>query len=228
MKFFGLCTLAHRLAQPRGRTLGSCLQPAQNRYQPSPPAMAAAVPRNRAVGGSAGARLNARIACRGPREGTLLNLRQISLPRGPERLLSRERANQKVVALVTPWLDAVLSSGKRLPLTLPAVSHFSGSAQATDEVLEMQLWSPLGAFRAERPHRGETALMATIGVARNPAAGDKLWAALLQQAGADWRDAPIAPWCGVVPKAEGMVGHAGASRWLPELHSSIAFAWLAK
>ena len=158
----------------------------------------------------------------------LLNLRQISLPRGPERLVSRERANQKVVALVTPWLDAVLSSGKRLPLTLPAVSHFSGSAKATDGVLEMQLWSPLGAFRAERPHSGKTTLMATIGVARDPAAGDKLWAFLLTQAGSGWREAPITPWCGVVPKAEGLVGHAGASRWLPELHSSIAFAWLAK
>ena len=189
--------------------------------------MAGTVPRNRAVGLSAGARLNVRIACRGPREGTNLNLRHISLPCGPERLLSRERANQKVVALVTPWLDAVLASGKRLPLSLPAVSHFSGSAKAGDGVLEMQLWSPLGAFRAERPHHGKNALMSTIGVARNPAAGDKLWAALLEQAGAGWRKAPITPWCGVVPKAGGLAGHAGASRWLPELQSSIAFAWLA-
>ena len=180
------------------------------------------------MGMSAGARLIVRIASRGPREGTLLNLRQISLPRGPERLLSRDRVNQKMAALVTPWLDAVLSSGKRLPLTLPAVSHLSGSAKASDGVLEMQLWSPVGAFRAERPHLGETALMATIGVARNPVAGDKLWAALLQQAGTDWRAAPITPWCGVVPKAEGLLGHSGASRWLPQLHSSIAFAWLAK
>ncbi len=161
-------------------------------------------------------------------KGMHLNLRQISLPRGTERLLSRERANRKVVALVSPWLDAVLSSGKRVPLTLPAVSHFSGSAKATEGVLEMQLWSPLGAFRAERPHPGKTALMATIGVARDPAAGDALWASLLTQAGSGWREAPITPWCGVVPKAEGLVGHAGASCWLPELHSSIAFAWLAK
>lgn len=140
--------------------------------------------------------------------------------------MSHERVNQKVVALVTPWLGAVLATGKRLPLSLPAVSHFSGSAKAGSDVLEMQLWSPLGAFRPERPHQGKTALMATIGVARAPAAGDELWAALLEQAGCGWRAPPATPWCGVIPKAEGMVGHSSAKRWLPELQGSIAFAWL--
>jgi hypothetical protein len=156
-----------------------------------------------------------------------MNLRHISLPRGPERLRSRAEVNEKVMALVTPWLGTVVATGKRCPLVLPAVSHFSASAQATDNTLKVDLWGPVGQFRAERPHKGKTALVATLAVAPDPAAGEPLWSSLLQQGGLSWREPPDEPWFGVLPEPTGMAGHPKAGRWIGEFQNSMAFAWLA-
>ena len=163
----------------------------------------------------------------GPQDETITNLRHISLPRGPERLISRAEANSKVLALVTPWLETLVTTGKRCPLVLPAVSHFSASAEAQDNTLRMDLWCPVGPFRPERPHAGKTTLMATVGVAPDPPLGRQLWSTLLRQCDTEWREPPDEPWYGTVPLAAGMAGHPKARRWLPEFQRSVAFAWLS-
>lgn len=156
-----------------------------------------------------------------------MHLRHISLPRGPERLSSRAEVNEKVMALVTPWLATMVATGGRCPLALPAVSHFSASALARDNTLRVDLWGPVGPFRAERPHKGKTALVATLAVAPDPAIGETLWTSLLQQGGMSWRKPPAEPWCGVLQAPAGMAAHPKAGRWIGEFQNSMAFAWLA-
>ena len=78
-----------------------------------------------------------------------------------------------------------------------------------------------------RPHWGKALRMAGFCVAPAQAAGDKLWSSMLLQAGLPWREPPQTPWCGALPPAVGVPGHADASRWLPQLETSIAFAWLS-
>jgi hypothetical protein len=157
-----------------------------------------------------------------------MNLVHVSLPAGPEQQRPRALVNDKVLALIKPWLGAALTSGKRTPLSLPAVAHFSARAEESENALRVDLFCPLGAHRPGRPHAGKAALMSTFGVAPDAQAGDKLWRALLQQAQVDWRAPPSTPWCGSVSLPSGLAAHAKAARWLPELQSSIAFAWLSK
>ena len=155
-----------------------------------------------------------------------MNLCQISLPRGPELLTPRANINKKVLAVVTPWLGKAIATGKRIPLPLPAVSHFSASAETDEGTLCMKLWSPLEGYRPERPHLGNSTLMLTFGIARNPLTGDKLWASLLEEAGTQWREPPPAPWCGSLARSEAVAAHPKVTQWLPEFQSSVAFAWL--
>jgi hypothetical protein len=133
--------------------------------------------------------------------------------------------DDRVVSVIRPWLGTALATGKRIPVALPAVSHVSATAKVTDAALRVDLWRPVGSFRPGRPHWGKTTLMASFGVAPDPVAGARLWSSLLEEAGLAWREPPQTPWCGVLPVPDGA---AEALRWLPELESSIAFAWLSR
>jgi hypothetical protein len=135
--------------------------------------------------------------------------------------------DDRVVAVISPWLNAALTTGRRLSVVLPAIAHLSASAKVTDAALRVNLWRPVGAFRAGRPHLGKATLMATFGVASDPVTGARLWTSLLEEAGLPWREPPDSPWCGVLPAPEDAADFRKTLHWLPELQAGIAFAWLS-
>jgi hypothetical protein len=156
------------------------------------------------------------------------DLKTIALPGGQVHFSSATEVNQKIAALLGPWLEKALLSGERLPLAVPAVSHFSASAKEEEGALLMTLWAPAGFFQPERPHTGDVVPLAALGVARDNASGRKLWAKLLQDSDAASRKLPRAPWCAVRPDASGLRAHPAAVEWLGDLADSVARAWLAR
>ena len=156
-----------------------------------------------------------------------MNIYYVNFPSGMGRVTHRHEVSQKVLALVTPWFGGVLRSGERKPLVLPAVSHFSASADEKEHMLLGTLWAPSGPYRPERPHPGPVMELTTFGVASDDAGGERLWANLSQRAGGAAHDPPRAPWCAAFPDSAGMSKHPKSALWLTDLQCSLAFAWLA-
>jgi hypothetical protein len=157
-----------------------------------------------------------------------MNLYSVNLPNGPIHLSSVNEVNQKVSALLRPWLGKALVSGARISLPLPAVAHFSATAEEDRGGLLIKLWAPRGRYRPERPHAGPTEHLATIGVGRDKHGGQRLWSKLLRDAQVPWRELPGAPWCAVLPEPSILAKHPSASEWLGDLADGLARAWLAR
>ena len=113
-------------------------------------------------------------------------------------------------------------------MALPALAYISASAKVSEAALRVGLWRPVGNFRPGRPHLGDATLMGAFGVAPDPVTGARLWSSLLSEAGLAWREPPLSPWCGALPGPESTAGAADSPHWLPELQTSIAFAWLSR
>ena len=157
-----------------------------------------------------------------------MNLYSVNLPNGPIHLSSVNEVNQKVSALLRPWLGGALLSGAHTSLPLPAVAHFSATAEEDGDGLLVKLWAPLERHRLARLRARPTAHLATIGVGHDKAGGQRLWSTLLRDAQASWRELPGAPWCAILPAPSVMAEHPSAAEWLGDLADGLARAWLAR
>ena len=100
-----------------------------------------------------------------------MNLYSVNLPNGPVHLSSVNEVNQKVSALLRPWLGGALLSGARTSLPLPAVAHFSATAEEDRAGLLVKLWAPLKCHRIARLRAGPTAHLTTIDVGHDKVGG---------------------------------------------------------
>jgi hypothetical protein len=158
-----------------------------------------------------------------------MNLHHVFLPGGEMHVTPHTAVTESVLSLVRPWLDQVLATGERRPLALPAVAHYSASAKEHDNALLVTLWSPAGACHGANPHGGPIRFLSTFGVARNKAGGEQLWAHLLATGFAlAWQPPYAAPWCMGLPPIAGLAARPKVLRWLPDVQSAIAFAWLRR
>jgi hypothetical protein len=112
-----LCVTPHRNPAPRRSTLPNRSQSV--RPPPQPFLLVSSwlermCPTERRCD-SDGARSIARIACRGPRNGTDVNLQQFSRLRGPEQLGLSAVTDETVQEPYVPCLGCALASAKRTP-----------------------------------------------------------------------------------------------------------------
>ena len=158
-----------------------------------------------------------------------MNLHHVSLPGGEMHLTPNTAISKSVLSLVSPWLEQMLASGERMPLALPEVAHYSASAKEYNNALVVTLWTPAETCHSAAPDEAPSRFLANFGVARSRAGGEQLWAHLLATGNVlAWRPPYAAPWCMGLPPVAGLMARPKVLRWLPDIQSAIAFAWLRR
>lgn len=155
-------------------------------------------------------------------------INHITLTTGHLARTTRADVAPEVTALIAPWLQAAIQSGRPVPLPAPALSHYSAHALVQDGALVVTFSAPLGPHTPGRPHAGPHMPIATMGVAQRSRHGAKLWDMLTRAfpvpAGVTM---PTTPWLAVVLHP-GMTAHAVPADWLADLERSIAWAWITR
>jgi hypothetical protein len=154
-------------------------------------------------------------------------LAHITLQSGHIRVSPRTEVRDEVLALLAPWLDQALASGKPMALPVQALSHFSARASEEDGALLITLFGPRGPHVPGTPAPGVLPLV-TLGVAQLSRHGEVLWPLLVALPGTTpGIKRPAEPWCAVAlhPTATTYVGDV---EWMGDFERCVAWAWMTR
>lgn len=155
-------------------------------------------------------------------------INHITLTTGHIARTSRGDVASEVTALLAPWLQDIINSGRAHPLPVPALSHYSAQALVQDGALVVTVYAPAGPHIQGRPHDGGGMPLVTFGVAQRSRHAAKLWGTLIQafpmHPGVTM---PDAPWLAVALHPS-MAAYAGAVDWLADFERSIAWSWITR
>ena len=141
-------------------------------------------------------------------------IHHLTLTTGHASRVSDGDVSGETMARVRPWLEAMVESGRPMPLPVSALADdYSAHASAKDGALLVTVSGPTGLP------------MVTIGVAARSRHAVKLWAELVALSGAADPGRPSAPWCAVVLWPD-LSAHMDAAAWLGDLERCVAWAWV--
>lgn len=141
---------------------------------------------------------------------------------------SRADVAPEVTALLAPWLQGLVKTGKAAPLPVPELSHYSAQAMVEDGGLVVTVYAPAEPHLQGRPHGGAVMPLVTLGVAQRSRQGAALWGKLTQAfPSRPGLQMPATPWIAVVMHP-GMAAHKGALDWLGYFERCIAWAWVTR
>lgn len=151
-------------------------------------------------------------------------LNHITLTTGHLARTSRGDVPAEVTAVLAPWLQGLVDSGKAAPLPVPALSEYSAQALLQDGALVVTLYAPAGPYQPGKPHGGNVMPLVTIGVAHRSRHAAQLWDALCAAVPRRPKmDMPAAPWLAVITHPT-LAAHLGATEWLGDLERCVAWA----
>ena len=141
---------------------------------------------------------------------------------------SRGDVPPEVTALLAPWLQGLVSTGKAAPLPVPGLAEYSAQAFVQDGGLVVTVSAQVGPHAPGEPHKGPTMPLATLAVAQRSRHGAALWELLASAFGAKpGLQEPRTPWIAVAlhPSA---AAYTGALDWLGDFERCIAWAWITR
>lgn len=153
-------------------------------------------------------------------------INHITMSTGHIARTSRADVADDTLALLVPWLQSVVASGKIVPLPVEPLSHFGAMATVQDGALLCTIFSPAGPHKAGQPYTGESWPLVTLGVAQRSRHSNKLWPLMAAKFGARVI-APAPPWCAVAVLAP-LAAYQSASEWLGDFERCIAWAWITR
>lgn len=154
-------------------------------------------------------------------------LNHITLATGHCRRSPRHEVDDATIAILHPWLQTAIHSGRIEPLPVAPLSHY-GARAIKQTGLVVTIYAPSGPRTPGRPHTGEHVPIATIGIAQRSREAKDLWGLLVANFGAERHATmPEAPWCAVAIHGN-IVAYPQANRWLGDLERCIAWAWITR
>lgn len=155
-------------------------------------------------------------------------INHITLNTGHLARSQRADVAPEVTALLAPWLQGIINTGKTAPLPVPALSQYSALALMEGGGLVVTLYGPAGPHESGKPHGGDLMPLVTMGIAQRSRQAAPLWQALCKAyPGADRLTMPVVPWAAVITYPT-MAAHRSSVEWLGDLERCIAWAWLTR
>lgn len=156
-------------------------------------------------------------------------LTHITLSSGHANRSERANVSDETLSVVAPWLLAAVASGRRVPLPVEPLSHYSAVALVQDGALVVTLYGPQGPHETGKPALASDGIpLVTLAVAQRSRHAAKLWPLMVAQFGAKAGiTVPTAPWCAVAVHPS-ICAHMGALDWLGDLERCIAWAWITR
>ena len=155
-------------------------------------------------------------------------INHITMTTGHLARTSRGDVPPEVTALLAPWLQGLVSTGKAAPLPVPGLAEYSAQALLQDGALVVTLYAPAGPYQPGKPNGGEVMPLITMGVAQRSRHAAKLWDALCAAVPSRPKmDMPATPWLAVITYPT-LAAHLGAAGWLGDFERCIAWAWITR
>jgi len=154
-------------------------------------------------------------------------INHITLTTGHNARTSRADVADEVLALVAPWLQSIVNTGQKHPLTVPSLSHFSAIAFVQDGGLLVTVYGPSGPHESGKPANADIPLV-TFGVAQRSRHAEPLWAMML----ASYEHAPgikqpSTPWCAAIVYPS-VMAHKSTLSWLADFERCCSWAWITR
>ena len=154
-------------------------------------------------------------------------INHLALTTGHNARTSRADVADDVLAIVAPWPQSVVGAGRKSPLPVPALRHFSAISYVQDGGLIVTVYGPSGPHLEGQPASADIPLV-TFGVAHRSRHSEPLWAMLMANfehpAGIKQLGTP---WCAVVMHLS-IMAYADAIGWLADFERCCAWAWITR
>lgn len=155
-------------------------------------------------------------------------INHLTLNTGHLARTSRGDVAPHVTAILAPWLQGLVNTGKAGPLPVPDLAEYSAQALVQDGSLVVTLYAPAGPYQPGKPHGGEVMPLVTLGVAQRSRHAAPLWDALCAAVPSRPKmDMPATPWLAVITYPS-LPAHRAAAEWLGDFERCIAWAWITR
>lgn len=158
----------------------------------------------------------------------MTRLQHITINTGHSRWSDREEVGDVPLAVVSGLLDQALAVAGPIPLAPAALSHYTLKATVDGGALLATVSGPIGPHLPGAPHRGSTAPLATIAVARRNRQTRALWTMIWASHDPAVPPPPgSAPWIAVLLHPT-LNLYPDAQRWLGDFERCLAWAWIER
>lgn len=155
-------------------------------------------------------------------------LHTITTNTGQQLRIDREAVSDSALATVRPWLLELLSTGRRQPLPVPPLCHYSAAAFRHESGgLVATLYGPNGPHQPGTPAlAGDGMPIVTIGIAQRSRHGADLWAMLTANLPTHPKAIrPRPPWCALAAHPA-MLYYPDTAHWASDFAQCLAWSWL--
>lgn len=131
----------------------------------------------------------------------------------------RADVDDGTLAVVTPWLQQAVNSGRQHPL--PGLPEYAATVFLQDGGLVVTVY-------ARQADIGPRLPLVTFGVAQRSRHGEALWALMMANFGAHARaQRPREPWCAAALHPTLQLD-IEATEWLADFERCVAWAWITR
>ena len=157
-----------------------------------------------------------------------MNINHLTLSTGHLSHIKQGDVDDDIVAILSPWLEALIYSGPNGSAPVPGLEDYTAWASMNEGSLVVTIFGPMLPGSTE----DDLIPLVTMGVAERTHDGDTLWPLLVAEASVgrpikSGLQRPAEPWCAVNLHPT-MECFPEAMMWLGDFEKCIAWTWLQR